>query len=179
MTRYVALLRAVNVGKRQLPMQRLRDVAGELGYADLATYVQSGNLTLTTPDSAHAVERALSAALTADRGFDVDVTVRSRAQLAALLKADALGDAADDDAKRAVTFLAAKPGAAVVRGLDPDEFLPERFVVTGRELVMWCPHGLGRSKLATARWSSRLGGIAGTTRNWRTVGKLVELLDGA
>lgn len=175
MTAYAALLRGINVGGRhKVPMARLRELAGELGYRDVATYVQSGNLLLSTSDSAAAVERELAAALEREFGFDVPVIVRTRQQLATVLERDELADVADDDAKRAVTFLSGKPKPAQVKALDPDEFLPERFSVVGSELIMWCPDGLGRSKLAAAPWGRRLG-VTGTTRNWRTVRTLHDM----
>jgi len=177
MTRYAALLRGVNVGgHHKVPMARLRELAGELGYDDVATYVQSGNLVLSSAEKANAVERQLSQALEREFGFAVPVVVRNRAQLAAVIKRDELGDIADDDAKRAVTFLSATPKPASVKALDADEFLPERFSIVGQELYLWCPNGLGRSKLATAPWERRLG-VSGTTRNWRTVRTLLAMLD--
>lgn len=178
MTRYVALLRAVNVGgHRAVPMARLRELAGELGYGEVATYVQSGNLVLSSSATARAVAAALSAALHREFGFAVDVMVRRRSQLAAIVAADVFGGVADDDAKRAVGFLARPPAAKAINALDPDEFLPERFAVAGSELHLWCPKGLGRSKLAAAPWHRRLG-VPLTVRNWRTVTKLLAMLEG-
>lgn len=179
MTRYVALLRGVNVGGRhQVPMARLRELAEDLGYDDVATYVQSGNLVLSSSAKADAVGAVLSEALQQEFGFTVDVVMRSAAQIAAIINKDVLGDIADDDAKRAVGFLAGKPSPKAVKALDSDEFSPEQFAVVGSELYLWCPNGLGRSKLAAAPWHRRLG-VPLTVRNWRTVTKLLAMLDAA
>jgi len=177
MTRYVALLRGVNVGGKHLvPMPRLRALAAEVGFEEPATHLQSGNLLLSASASATTVEQTLGAAIEAEFGFACPVLVRSRDQLAAIVAADVLGDVADDDAKRLVSFLSAKPPAASVRALDPEAYLPERFAVVGQELYLWCPDGLARSRLAVAPWQRMLGGVIPTSRNWRTVSKLLTML---
>jgi uncharacterized protein (DUF1697 family) len=177
-TRYVVLLRAVNVGgNNMVPMARLRELAAELGYTDVATYVQSGNLVVTADTKKAAdVETAIADALRSDLGVDVSVMVRSRKELAAVLAANPLKDIADDPARLLVNFLAAQPDAGKVKALDRDEFAPERFEVGDRCLYQWFPDGVGRSKMAAAPWDRRLG-VRGTGRNWRTVTKLLDMLD--
>lgn len=180
MTRYAVLLRAVNLGAHnKVSMARLRELAEELGYADVATYVQSGNLVVDAPSrKATDVERAVAAALKAEYGKDIDVMVRTRPELAAVVDANPFADIADDDARLLVSFLAAAPAAAKVRALDPEEFAPERFEVGDRCVYLWHPDGVGRSKMASAPWQRRLG-VAGTARNMRTVKTLLDMLSDA
>jgi uncharacterized protein (DUF1697 family) len=177
-TRYAVLLRAVNVGgHNKVPMARLREMATDLGYTDVATYVQSGNLVLSAGAKRPAtVEKALRDALRSELDVDVDVIVRTSTELAAVVAANPFEDVADDDAKLLVSFLTAQPAKAKVEALDLETFLPERFEVGDRCLYMWLPDGAGRSKLAAAPWDRRLG-VRGTGRNWRTIAKLIELLD--
>src|SRR5580692_11549778 len=89
MTRYVVLLRAVNVGgNNKVPMARLRELAEQLGYSDIATYVQSGNLVLSADTTKAAeVETAIADAIRDDLGVDVAVTARNRKELAAVIDA--------------------------------------------------------------------------------------------
>src|SRR5256885_11087562 len=82
MGRMVALLRAVNVGGRKLPMAELRGLCGELGWSDVATYIQSGNLVFTAPGKAGEIEGVLEQAIQKEFGLDVPVIVRSRAEWA-------------------------------------------------------------------------------------------------
>jgi uncharacterized protein (DUF1697 family) len=176
-TAYAVLLRAVNLPSHQkVPMARLRQLGSDLGYDDVATYLQSGNLVLSSGRSALQVERDVRGALSAELGIDTAVMVRSRDDLRDIVDADVLGYLATDPAKRLVMFLAKQPTGAAVTALDPDEFGDERFEVRGREVTMWCPNGIGRSKLATAKWDRMLG-VTGTARNWRTVTALLAQLD--
>jgi uncharacterized protein (DUF1697 family) len=180
MTRFAVLLRAVNVGgHNKVPMARLREIASELGYSDIATYVQSGNLVVSAPTTKPAVvEGAVGDALR--RGLDVDVAViaRTSRQLAAVVAANPFADIADDESRLLVSFLTAQPAADKIAALDPDEFLPERYAFGDQCMYQWFPDGVGRSKLATAPWDRRLG-VQGTGRNWRTIAKLQTLLDDA
>jgi uncharacterized protein (DUF1697 family) len=177
-TRYVVLLRGVNVGgHNKVPMARLRELAREIGYTDVATYVQSGNLVVTAATKKPAeIETAVADALRRDLGVDVSVMVRSRDELAAVIDANPLGDIADDPKRLLVNFLSAQPSAASLDALDRDEFLPERFEIGDRCVYQWFPEGVGRSKMVGAPWDRRLG-TAGTGRNWRTVTTLLDLLD--
>jgi uncharacterized protein (DUF1697 family) len=178
MTRYVVLLRAVNVGgNNKVPMARLREIASDLGYTDVATYVQSGNLIATAPTKKPAeVENAVAAALRSELDVDVAVIVRDRKQLAAVIAANPFGDIADDHARLLVNFLTAAPPPEKVASLDLEEFVPERYAFGERCIYLWLPNGAGRSKLATVPWDRRLG-VRGTARNWRTVTTLLDMLD--
>jgi uncharacterized protein (DUF1697 family) len=177
-TKYAVLLRAINVGGRnQVPMPWLREALTDAGYGDVATYVQSGNVVLSTSDAAAAVTKKVNGVIKDEHGLDIDVVVRSKAQLAAVVKNNPFPEHADDQKALHVTFLEAKPTAAKVKALDPSEFAPELFAIRGSELYLWFPLGYGRSKMATAPWAKRLG-VKGTDRNWRTVLTLLEMLDG-
>lgn len=86
MTAYAAFLRGINLGgKTQLAMADLRRVASELGYDDVATYIDSGNLVFTSPKRRSIVERELAAGIAEELGRSVDLAVRSRAELASIL----------------------------------------------------------------------------------------------
>jgi uncharacterized protein (DUF1697 family) len=177
-TRYAGFLRAVNVGgHNKVPMARLRELATGLGYADVATYLQSGNLVLTAPaGKATAIESALHDVLLDDFGVDAEVMVRDRSQLAAVIEANPFGDIADDPKKLLVSFLHKQPTAKARGACDPEEFAPERFEFGDRCIYLWHPDGVGRSKMSVAPWGKRLG-VPGTARNWRTVTTMLEMLD--
>lgn len=177
MTRYVVLLRAVNVGgNNKVPMKWLREAALDAGFTDVATYVQSGNLVLSSADGAAAVGARVAELIKAEHDLDIDVVVRSRAELAKVIKANPFVDEIAEPTKVHVSFLTGAPERERVNALDPDEFDPERYVVKGKEMYLYFPGGSGRSKLATAPWGKRLG-VQGTARNWRTVTTLLDMLD--
>lgn len=178
MTRYAVLLRAVNVGgHNKVPMPTLRQIATDLGYTAVATYVQSGNLVLSADSKqAAAIARAISDALRRELDLDLDVIVRNRKELASVIDANPFRDGADDPKNLHVSFLAGRPTAAARKACDPAEFDPERFEFGDRCVYLWYPDGQGRSRMATAPWAKRLG-VKGTSRNWRTVTTLLDMLD--
>jgi uncharacterized protein (DUF1697 family) len=176
MTSYVALLRGINVGgKNKVPMAKLREVFAGLGHEDVATYIQSGNVVFTSPDQEAKVAREIAAAILAEFGFDVPVTVRTRAALAKVTRDNPYLQAGADESKLHVMFLAAKPTAAAIRQLDPHRCPPDEFTVRGREIYLLLPNGMARTKMTNDYFDRRLG-THSTARNWRTVNRLLALM---
>jgi uncharacterized protein (DUF1697 family) len=102
--------------------------------------------------------------------------VRSRAELKQVIEANPMPEHVDEAAMLHVSFLAGKADPAGVNAIDAEKYQPDRFVVDGSHLYLWFANGAGRSKLATVPWRKRIG-VAGTARNWRTVLKVLELMD--
>jgi uncharacterized protein (DUF1697 family) len=176
-TRFVALLRGINVGgKQKVPMADLRALVEGLGHEDVATYVQSGNVVLRSGRSADAVARGIEQAIRRSLALAVSVIVRTRAQLAEVLGSNPYLGAGRDTSKLYVVYLDAKPSAAAVKRLDPDRGRPDEFTVRGREVYLQLPNGAGRSKL-TLDWFEKQLGVRGTARNWRTTNELLALMD--
>lgn len=173
----IALLRGINVGGNKLVgMAALRKLLADQGYDDVRTYLQSGNVLLSSAAPPKRLERDLERLIADGLGVDVQVFVRTRDELADVIDHDPFGDVVDDPAKYLVSFLSAKPKAAVVRELAALDAEPERFVVSGRELYAWHPDGIGRSPLRKVLTEKKLG-VSATGRNWKTVTKLLELAD--
>ena len=173
----VALLRGINVGGRgKLPMADLRAIATDLGFDDVATYIQSGNLVLSTSASAASVTRDLAAAIAAGTSVTPAVLVRTRSQLAKVVRDNPFLARGEDAAHLHVTFTDG-PAAAVVAQLDLPGYAPEEAIAVGKELHLFLPNGMGRSKLAADL--ARQKGPVGTTRNWRTVTTLLAMADEA
>lgn len=177
MARHIVLLRGVNVGgNNRVPMGELREALAEAGFDDVRTLLASGNVVLSSDKGADAVARACEATIADRFGLKIAVLTRSRAQVAAVVRRDPLGDVASDPRRYVVTFLAAKLGAGRAERLASLTTESERLVVSAREVYSWHPEGAGRSKLAAALGAPALGVIA-TARNWATVGKLLALAD--
>jgi uncharacterized protein (DUF1697 family) len=155
-------------------MPAFRQALTEAGFGDVETYVQSGNAVVSSRASADTVARKVKR-LIADRfGLDIDVVVRTRTELAAVVRRNPLGDVAKDPKRYQVSFLSAKPDPKVVRKLEALAANGERLAASGRELYAWHPKGVARSKL----WAALAGrglGVTATARNWTTVTKLLEL----
>lgn len=176
MPTYVSLLRGINVsGRNRIAMADLRALYEAHGHHDVVTYVQSGNVvSRTNTRNAAAVARAIEQAIADDLGLDVNVLVRTPADLAKVVRANPFPGQGADVSKLHVTFLTEPAPAAKVAALDPDAFAPDGFSVHGREVYVHCPDGYGRTKINNT-WFERKLGVAATTRNWKTVNQLVEL----
>jgi uncharacterized protein (DUF1697 family) len=175
MPRQIVLLRGINLGSRnRIAMPALREAFEEAGFEEVKTYLQSGNVVVSSKASPRTVARKAKA-LIADRfGLDIDVVVRSRDELADVVRRNPLGKVAKDPKRYQVSFLDRKPGPKVVEKLAALAAGDERLVADGRELYAWHPRGVARSKL----WAALAGrglGVTATARNWTTVTKLLEL----
>jgi uncharacterized protein (DUF1697 family) len=178
MARLVVLLRAINIGSRnRISMPELRTALEDAGYADVRTYLQSGNVVLTSTASAKNVARACER-LIADRfRLEIAVVARTRSELAKVVDRNPLKRVAKDPKRYQVSFLETKPSAKIVHELEDVAADREEVVSIGREIYAWHPAGVARSKL----WAKLAGknlGVTATARNWTTVAKLLELADG-
>jgi len=173
----IVLLRSVNLGSsRRVRMEALRELLGARGYGNVRTFLQSGNVVLETPAGGKQLESSLERELADGLGFEVDVFVRTPAELAAVLERDPFAGTATDGARYLVTFLRRAPTKAVVTRLAAVDLAPEQLAVSGREIYSWHPGGVGRSELAKLL-SERALGIAATARNWNTLEKLLALAE--
>lgn len=177
MTRLVALLRGINLGSHnKVPMTDLKAICIGLGWTEVETYIQSGNVVFKAAGSAVALERALEEALESALGVKTPVLVRSRSQWTRIVGANPFPAEAEREANRLLCGLSKKPlagGAA--------EALAGRAVggesVREAAGVLWFhyPEGVARSKLTPAL-IDRAAGSPVTTRNWRTMVRLGEML---
>jgi uncharacterized protein (DUF1697 family) len=183
MTRYVALLRGINVGgKNKVGMADLRQLATALGHTEVATYIQSGNLVFSSDaDDPIALADALEAEIAAKTGVRSAVVVLSRADLAQVVADNPFPGEPNPKALHAVLHRdpvsaerIAAVGAAEERARAKGCL--DEVAVVGRTLFMHTPDGLGRSELA-AQLARSVTKTEGTARNWATVSRLLEMLD--
>lgn len=170
----VALLRGVNVGgKTNVSMSELREMAEMLGYEHVRTYVRSGNLVFsTTQRSTAAVADELAEAIAASTSVAPAVVVRTRQQLDAVVARNPFLRRGEDADHLHVMFLSGSAKASV--GVtDIERFAPEEAAAVGRQLYLFLPNGVGRSKLAGE--IAKRKEPAATMRNWRTVTTLQEM----
>ena len=172
----VALLRAVNVGGRKLPMAELRALCGDLGWADVVTYVQSGNIVFSSADKPVRLETMLEEALTRRFGFEAPAIVRTARQWSSHAAANPFPEEARDSPNRLLLYLSKRSpkddAEAVIQARAADG---ERVKRSGDALWIHYPSGSGRSKLTPSLIDKAIGSPA-TSRNHRTVMKLEELL---
>jgi uncharacterized protein (DUF1697 family) len=177
MARHIVLLRGINLPRhKRISMPELREALEASGFAEVKTYVQSGNIVLTSRAAPKTVARKVERTIADRFGLDVDVVVRTRDELARVISRDPFGKVASDPKRFQITFLAAEPHADVLAKLEDVATGGEQLVARGRELYTWHPNGVGRSKLAALLAGPRLG-VTATARNWATVTTLLTLAD--
>jgi uncharacterized protein (DUF1697 family) len=170
MARLVALLRGINLGsRRRIAMGDLRELLTDLGYTEVRTVLASGNVIFTGP-KAKAREK-LERAIQERFDMQVDVVVKTMAEIEAILAADPFGDAIDNPSRYFVVFLDHAPDRTKLEALEAEDFEPDSFKTGEQELYVWCPEGMQNSKLMKALGKPGLAGTA-TVRNWATVTKL-------
>jgi uncharacterized protein (DUF1697 family) len=173
-TRYVALLRGINLGRaRQVDMPRLRELLAVRGYDHVRTHLRSGNVVLDSALPETELAEDVATAIEAEFGFAVPVVVRTGAEIAAVVSGDPFATVATDPARYLVTFMAEPPDRARIDALPAVEGGGE-YLVRGRELYLWLPDGIQGTPLASWKWDTLLG-RPGTARNWNTVTRLAEL----
>lgn len=171
-TVHLALLRAINVGGRTVSMAALRELWTSLGYTDVRTYLQSGNIVFRADVAPDAT--SLSGAVAAHFGLDTTVVLRTGDDLARVVAANPFPGAGGTLLH--VGFLLGAPDTQTAGPLDDGRYAPEAAVLAGREVYLSLPDGLGRAKLPT--YAGRRLGTPMTVRNWRTVEALAELSGG-
>ncbi len=181
-TRYVAVLKGVNVGRaKRIAMIDLRELLSGLGYDGVVTHLQSGNAAFGATGSATQVRSAIESALFGELGVSVRVVVRTHAQIAEAISADPYRATAADPAKHLLGFLSAVPDKArltafealVVRKKEDPEVVGV-YQISGDHCYLWCPKGVNVSLFATVDWDRTLG-VTVTMRNWSTALKLLEM----
>jgi len=178
MPRYVALFRGLNVGQgNRIAMADLRAVASALGFEDVTTLLASGNLLFTAPGrSAPKHAAAIRKALAEAHDIDTPVHVRGESELRAIAAENPLADDPVDPARLLVVFPEDAEALAAVAALAPLAKAPERLEVGRLAAYLACPGG----QLESAVAKELLGrtGRRTTTRNWKTVRRILDALDG-
>ena len=177
-TTWIALLRAVNVGRaNRIAMPALHKSLEALGYGAIRTYLQSGNAVFTAPSaSSETLGAEIAARLAADNGIDVGVVVASAEELAAIVRANPLlAEPSIDRAALHVIVLGCAPDRARFDALELPCRPGEVAVLLGRAIYLALPWGAGNTKLTNARFERALGCVA-TARNWRTATALLAMV---
>ncbi|WP_196073353.1 DUF1697 domain-containing protein [Nakamurella alba] len=187
MTRYVALLRGINVGKNnRLPMADLRAALESIGGTGVGTYLQSGNAVLDHPDSTDKVAAALRKAVHEGSGIDVPILVRTADWLEKALRDDPFGTKATNPKTYLLAFLSETPSAAAKKKLA--DAVAARQAKGGKDSgdeyeldrdrgYLWCPVNVHESLFASLDWDKLLG-VQVTMRNWDTANRLLALARG-
>ncbi|WP_164716693.1 DUF1697 domain-containing protein [Paenibacillus whitsoniae] len=197
MSVFIALLRGINVsGQKSVKMDRLRQLFEGLGYTDVATYIQSGNVVFragaqlaegldfaTKNDSAASaqLEAAIHEALLAQLGYDIPVLVRTPAELRDIVAGQPWPlpqKGAASEPQVYVTLLAQLPSEAGLAKLQGVRSGDDEYVVVDRTVYVLVRQRYGDTKLSNQTIEKKLG-VSATTRNWETINRLIQLAEAA
>lgn len=172
------MLRGINVsGQKKVPMKELKAAYEALGYENVRTYIQSGNVVFETAKKKTdiALAKEIKHQIEATFGFDVPVMIRSLEEMNHALEHNPFLKRKDIDlAKLHVTFLSEVPSKENLAKLKEVNYPPDEFILEGKEIYLHIPVSYGNTKLNNNFFESKLK-VTATTRNWKTVNELVKI----
>jgi uncharacterized protein (DUF1697 family) len=174
---YVAMLRGINVGgHHKIKMDRLRTSFEGLGFAQVRTYIQSGNVVFQAGKFSPAgLANKIGERILKDFGFSVHVILRTFDEIGLAVKNNPFLKQRNIDLETLhVTFLPEPPDPSVLKELEGLTMGPDQSCCVGKEIYLYLPNGMGRSSLANNPLERRLLNRA-TTRNWRTVNAIHQM----
>lgn len=175
--KYIALIRGINIGRsKRIKMADLVKTLESLGFKNIKTYLQSGNV-IFEHDSSDIAEivGSIGRKISEIFSFSVDVIIRTKDELENIVNGNPFIKESDIELdKLHVTFLSDIPDQKAVLNLDINKAENEKFEIIGREVYLYCPNGYARTKLKNDAFEKKLNTTA-TTRNWKTTNKLMEL----
>jgi uncharacterized protein (DUF1697 family) len=171
---YVAMLRGINVGGNLLKMEWLRNACGEIGFGDVKTYLQSGNVVFSSKLGAAAAAKTLKAKVDGHTRLPVPVVVRTAVEMQAIVDGNPfLKQKGIDVTKLHVTFLGEVPVKPDTAKLDKLAGTRDEYRLSKREVYLHCPVNYGETKLSNTAIEKILG--SATTRNWNSVTALAAM----
>ncbi len=180
MNTYIALLRGINVsGQKKIKMAELREHLAELPLHNIQTYIQSGNILFDREETeVGIIEEEIRAKIEEKYGFDVPTMVKTKEDLEHVIAQHPFIHQRHEDPKLVhVTFLAGSPEAEHLANLTSVDYPSEEYQVDRTFFYLFAPNGYGRAKLNNNFIERKLK-VRATTRNWKTVTKLLEMASG-
>ena len=174
----ISILRGINVsGQKKIKMADLKCLYENLGFTNVVTYIQSGNVIFDSEISAKkTLKQLIEKQISLEYGFDVPVIIRTHLDFKQIIADCPFGEfnLFEDGTKVLLTLLADTPKAENIARLMTYVKAPEQLTVKDQHVYLHCPNGYGRSKLSNVFIENKLK-VQATTRNWKTVHKLFEL----
>lgn len=177
MNKFTALLRGINVsGQKQIKMAELKSLFEDLGFKDVETYIQSGNVIFSSKEkSIEKIEEKISSSLKKKFGFEAETIVVTSEEIESVLDKNPFLKRKTDFEKLYVTFLSEIPNEEYLIKLEASDYSPEQFIIVGKIIYLSLPNGYGRTKLNNNFFEKKLN-VSATTRNLKTVKALHELI---
>jgi len=174
---YIAILRGINVsGKNMVKMPALVKAFERLGFENVKSYVQSGNVIfLSEPAETENLQKRIAEQIEKELELSAPLLVLEESYLKKVIENNPFAQKNGIDlSKLHVTFLSKDPDKAKISKIEPEKYLPDEFIIIEKVIYLNCPDGYGKTKLHNNFFESKLK-VDATTRNWKTVNALVEL----
>lgn len=179
MTTYISILRGINVsGQKLIKMDVLRKSYESLGFQNVITYLQSGNVIFTGKEvDTNKLAQIISGQIEKDFGFQVPVIVLSVDKLQQIIDQNPFAKESDKDPTFLhVTFLSSIPDKYDLDTIEEKKFIGEDISVINNAVYLYCPYGYGRTKLNNNFLETKLK-VTATTRNWKTTCELLRIAE--
>jgi uncharacterized protein (DUF1697 family) len=179
MNKYIAILRGINVsGHNIIKMKDLQAMFAGIGFKNVATYIQSGNVVFESKPAANSqLAGRISTEISASFAYSVPVIVITAVELKTVAGNNPfIIQRSEDESKLHVTFLAGEPGTELKNSIHRDEYIPEKFSFGHHAVYLFCPNGYGNARLNNNFFEKRLK-VQATTRNWKTILALAALTE--
>tara|TARA_R110002020_G_scaffold109370_2_gene252993 strand:+ start:1926 stop:2462 length:537 start_codon:yes stop_codon:yes gene_type:complete len=175
MKKYIALLRGMNVsGHKKIKMAELKELLKEIGFDDVQTYIQSGNVIFNAEPSKNSVlAEKIKVAIKRKFDFDVPVLVKNREELQEIFDSNPIDEKVDIKNQYFI-LLGQNPAEEKINALNPSDYLPEEFFITPSCVYLNCSNGYGNTKCNNNFFEQKLK-VEATTRNYKTLANLLEL----
>ena len=175
MNTMIALLRGINVGgHNKLPMRELVDTLTDLGFRNIETYIQSGNVVFECDEGSKIIlTNQIRDAIHQSHGFAPDAMLLSAEELEEAILANPFPEAEDQPKTLHLYFLGSEPHNPDMQRIEEMKNGSERYTLVGNVFYLHAPDGIGRSKLAAG--IEKALGVSVTARNWRSVSKISEM----
>jgi uncharacterized protein (DUF1697 family) len=181
MATIISILRGINVsGQKKILMADLKTLYESLGFKNISTYIQSGNVIFTTAKKLSNTELAavIEKAIKKQYGFEVPVITKTLIEWNKIIMANPFVKKKGIDLERLyVTFLSQPPDKENISKAESFSYPPDEFIITDAAIYMHVPDSYGNTKLSNNFFEKKLK-VSATTRNWKTVVTLAELANG-
>jgi len=176
MENFIALLRGINVsGQKQIKMANLKTSFEVLGFTNVQTYIQSGNVIFSSNNSqTKDLKKLIEKKILDEYGFQVPIILLRSEEWNTIMNTNPfLKEKENELEKLYLTILSEEPSSDNLKKLDGVDFSPDAFILKDKIIYLYVPNGYGRTKLNNNFFENKLK-VSATTRNWKTVKKLSE-----
>jgi uncharacterized protein (DUF1697 family) len=166
-------------GHNKIKMTDLSSLYKKIGLKDVETFIQSGNVVFTDPgnlsetDLTEQIEDAVSKKFK----YNIPVIIRTPEEFREIVSLNPFSDVENfNPEKLAVIFLYEKPSEAQIGKVKNIDYPPDKFIINGKEIFIYCPNGFGKSKIYTGFFENKMK-VSGTGRNWNTINALLKIAE--